>query len=82
MSIVEEKVKYPRSLGIQAAYFLGESKTKDREILNEYGAFSLLYGSLESLPGDNKFRAMFSKEFHQENTVAVVCDEVHTAFHW
>ena len=33
MSIVEDQVKYPRSLGIQVA-FLGESKTKDREILN------------------------------------------------
>ena len=35
MSIVEDKVKCSRSLGIQAAYFYkGESKTKDREILN------------------------------------------------
>ena len=34
MSIVEDQVKYSRSLGIQAA-FLGESKTKDREIRNE-----------------------------------------------
>ena len=33
MSIVEDQVKYSRSLGIQAAY-LGESKTKDRVILN------------------------------------------------
>ena len=32
-SIVEDQVKYSRSLGIQAA-FLWESKTKDREILN------------------------------------------------
>ena len=50
MSIVEDQVKYSRSLGIQAAY-LGESKTKDREILNGWGAFSLLYGSPESLTG-------------------------------
>ena len=35
MSIVEDKVKSSRSLGIQAAYFYkGESKTKDGEILN------------------------------------------------
>ena len=27
----------------------------------------MLYGSLESLPGDKKFRAMFSKEFYQKN---------------
>ena len=33
MSIVEDQVKYSRSLEIQAAYW-GESKTKDWEILN------------------------------------------------
>ena len=42
----------------------------------------VLHGSPESLTGDEKFRAMFSKEFYQKNTVAVVCDEVHTAVHW
>ena len=69
MSIVEDQVKYSRSLGIQAAY-LGESKTKDPEILNGLGVFSLLYGSLESLTGDKKFRTVFSKEFYQKNPVA------------
>ena len=81
MSIVEDQVKYLRSIGIQAAY-IGESKTKDAEILNGEGAFSLLFGSPESLTGDKKFREMFSKEFYQKNTVAIVCDEVHTAVHW
>ena len=81
MSIVEDQVKYLRSNGIQAPY-IGESKTKDAEILNGEGAFSLLFGSPESLTGDTKFRKMFSKEFCQNNTVAVVCDEVHTAVHW
>ncbi|XP_073238122.1 ATP-dependent DNA helicase RecQ-like [Porites lutea] len=70
MSIVEDQVKYLRSIGIQAAY------------IGEKGAFSLLFGSPESLTGDKKFREMFSKEFYQKNTVAVVCDEVHTAVHW
>ncbi|XP_068726455.1 putative ATP-dependent DNA helicase Q1 [Montipora capricornis] len=77
----KDRVKYLRSIGIQAAY-IGESKTKDAEILNEEGALSLLFGSPESLTGDRKFREMFSKKFYQENTVAVVCDEVHTAVHW
>ena len=81
MSIVEDQVKYLRSIGIEAAY-IGESKTKDAEILNGEGTFSLLFGSPESLTGDKKFREMFSKEFYQKNTVAVVCDEVHTAVHW
>ena len=81
MSIVEDQVKYLRSTGIQAAY-IGESKTKVAEILNGEGAFSLLFGSPESLTGDKKFREMFTKEFYQKNTVAVVCDEVHTAVHW
>ena len=81
MSIVEDQVKYLKTIRIQAAY-IGESKTKDAEILNGEGAFSLLFGSPESLTGDKKFRETFSKKFYQNNTVAVVCDEVHTAVHW
>ena len=46
------------------------------------GGVALLHGSQESLTGDEKFRAMFSKEFYQKNTVAVACDEVHTSVHW
>ena len=43
--------------------------------------FILLYRSPESLTMVEKFRAMFSKEFYQNISVAVVCDEVHTAVH-
>ena len=32
----------------------------------------VLHGSPESLTGDEKFRTMFSKEFYQKNTAAVV----------
>ena len=67
----EDQVNYLRSLGIQAA-FIGKRKTKDQEMLNGQGAFSLFYRSPESLTGDKKFRATFSKEFYQKNTVAVV----------
>ena len=81
MSIVEDQVKYLRSLGVKAGY-IGESKKSDREILDGKGDYALLYGSPESLTGDEKFREMFSMEFYQKNTVAVVCDEVHTAVHW
>ena len=81
MSIVEDQVKYLRSLGVKAGY-IGESKKSDRDILDGKGDYSLLYGSPESLTGDEKFREMFSMEFYQKNTVAVVCDEVHTAVHW
>ena len=81
MSIVEDQVKYLRSLGVKAGY-IGESKKSDRDILDGKGDYSLLYESPESLTGDEKFREMFPMEFYQKNTVAVVCDEVHTAVHW
>ena len=68
------------------ATFIGKSKTKNQEKLygKLRGEIALLYGSLESLTGNEKFRAMFSKEFYQKDTVAVVCDEVHTSasVHW
>ena len=83
MSIVEDQVNYFRSLEIEAA-FIGESKAKDQETLYRklWGGVALLHGSQESLTGDEKFRAMFSKEFYQKNAVAVACDEVHTSVHW
>ena len=55
---------------------------RSRNIVWKAGGVALLYGSLESLTGDEKFKAMFSKEFYQKNTVAVACDEVPTSFHW
>lgn len=47
----EDQVNYLRSLGIQAA-FIGKRKTKDQEMLNGQGAFSLFYESPETLTGD------------------------------
>ena len=81
LAIMEDQVKWLRSLGLKAA-FVGESKAKDKQILDGQLNFNFLYGSPESLVGDERFRAMFSKEFYQSNTVAVVCDEVHTVVHW
>ena len=49
-----------------------------KEIL---GDFALLCRSLESLTGDEKFWAMFWKEFSQKNTVGVVCNELNSAVH-
>ena len=42
------------------------------------GNFNFLFGSPESLAGDSRFRDMFSQDFYRRNTVAIVCDEVHT----
>ena len=53
--IAEDQVKYLRSLGVKAGY-VGESKTSDREILDGKGDYTLLYGSLESMTGDNSGR--------------------------
>ena len=58
-------MKNLRSLGVKAGN-IGESKKSDREILDGKGDYALLYGSLESLTGDEKFREMFSIEFYQK----------------
>jgi len=63
ISIVEDQVKYLRSLGIVMLDNVGKSKMTGKETLGE---FALLYRSLESLIGNEKLRAMFLKEFSQK----------------
>jgi len=69
-------VKYLRSLRFVILDTIGKSKMSEKEILGE---FALLYSGLESLTGNEELRAMFWKEFSQKNTVAVVCNELHSA---
>lgn len=74
-------MKWLRSRGFAAAY-IGESNDKDRSIIDGQGNFNFVYGSPESLAGDSRFRDMFSLDFYRRNTVAIVCDEVHTVVDW
>lgn len=81
LSIMEDQVKWLRSPGFAAAY-IGESNDKDRSIIDGQGNFNFVYGSPESLAGDSRFWDMFSLDFYRRNTVAIVCDEVHTVIDW
>ena len=78
-----DQINYLRSLEIEAA-FVGEAKRKIKKcIMKSRGeGIALLFGVPESLTGDEKFRAMFSKDVYQKNTIAVACDEMHTSVHW
>ena len=81
LSIMEDQVKWLRSRGFAAAY-IGESNDKDRSIIHGQGNFNFVYGSPESLAGDSRFRDMFSQDFYRRNTLAIVCDQVHTVVDW
>ena len=81
LSIMEDQVTWLRSRSFAAAY-IGESNDKDRSIIHGQGNFNFVYGSPESLAGDTRFRDMFSQDFYRKNTVAIVCDEVHTVVDW
>ena len=79
LSIMEDQVKWLRSRGFA---YIGESNDKDRSIIHGQENFNFVYGSPESLAGDSRFRDMFSQIFYRRNTVAIVCDEVHTVVDW
>jgi len=79
--IMEDQVNWLRSLVFKAG-FVAKSNERDQEILEGSIDLNFLYGSPESLDGDEQFRAMLSKEFYQSDTVAIACDEVHTVVHW
>ena len=81
LAIMEDQMNWLRSLGFKAG-FVAESNERDQEILEGSIDINFLYGSPESLVGDERFRAMLSKEFYQSNTVAISCDDVHTVVHW
>ena len=81
LSIVEDQVKWLTSRGFAAAY-IGENNDKDRSIIHGQGNFNFVYGSPESLAGDGRFRDMFSQDFYRKNTLAIVCDQVHTVVDW
>ena len=81
LAIMEDQMNWLRSLGFKAG-FVAESNERDQEILEGSIDINFLYGSPESLVGDERFRAMLSKEFYQSNTVAIACDDVHTVVHW
>jgi len=81
LPIMEDQVNWLRSLGFKAG-FVAESYERHQEILEGIIDLNFLYGSPESLDGDERFRAMLSKEFYQSDTVAIACDEVHTVVHW
>ena len=78
---MEDQVKWLRSRGFAAAY-IGESNDKDRSIIHGQGNFNFVYGSPESLADDSRFRDMFSQDFYRKNTLAIVCDQVHTVVDW
>ena len=61
LTIMEDQVKWLRSLGFAAAY-IGESNDKDRNIIDGQGNSNFGYGSPESLAGrtDSRFGDLFS----------------------
>jgi len=81
LSIIGDQVKWLRSRGLAAAY-IGESNDNDRNVIDGQGNFNFVYGSPESLACDRRFRDMFFQDFFRRNTVAIVCDEVHTVVDW
>ena len=79
MSIVEDQVKYLRSLGIQATY-IGESKTIARQIFNgDGGVFFVVRKPVISNWGqeiqDNVVSGVLSEE---HCCCCLCCDEGHT----
>ena len=80
-SIVKDQAGYLRNAGFEVA-FIGESKKLDKVIVKGNIKAQFLYGSLESIVGDIKFKEMFSQLHYRRNVVAIVCEEVHTVVHW
>ena len=78
---MKEQVKYLQEKGIRATS-VGNSEQTDDVLAEGTTAYSIVFGSLECLVGNEVFRNMFSYDKYRRNVVAVICDEVYTVVQW
>ena len=63
-----------------SAVFVGEDYRLNDDIQN--GKFTFVYGSPETLVGQQVWRSVLSSDLYARRVVAVAEDEAHTVVHW
>ena len=80
ISLMEDQVKYLRSLGLSAINISSNIEVDRAKI--EKGEYSIVYGSPEAWLMNERWRCMLSNDVYSRKLCAVAVDEAHVLRHW
>ncbi|XP_022807923.1 putative ATP-dependent DNA helicase Q1 [Stylophora pistillata] len=80
ISLMEDQVKYLRSLGLSAVNISSNFEVDRAKI--EKGEYSIVYGSPEAWLMNERWRCMLSNDIYSRKPCAVAVDEAHVLRHW
>ena len=80
ISLMEDQVKYLRSLGVSAVNISSDAEVDRAKI--ERGEYSIVYGSPEAWLVNERWRCMLSNEVYSSKLCAVAVDEAHVLRQW
>ena len=80
VSLMEDQVKYLRSLGLSAVNISSNVEVDRAKI--EKGEYLIVYGSPEAWLVNERWRCMLSNDVYSKKLCAVAVDEAHVLRHW
>ena len=81
-SLMQDQVRYLKSVGISAEFIRDEQKSEEAKELVERGECQIVYGSPESFLSTKIWRAMLSSDAYKDRLCLVAIDEAHYISHW
>jgi ATP-dependent DNA helicase RecQ len=81
-SLMQDQVRYLKSVGISAEFIGEDQMSEDANQLVERGECQIVYGSPEAFLSTKRWRAMISNNVYKERLRLVAVDEAHCISHW
>ena len=81
-SLMQDQVRYLKSIGISAEFIGEEQKGEEVKHLVERGECEIVYGSPEAFLSTKRWRAMLISDAYKERLRLVAVDEAHCISHW
>ena len=82
VSLMQDQVRYLKSVGISAEFIGDEQKSEEAKQLVERGECQIVYGSPESFLSTKRWRAMLNSDAYKDRLCLVAVDEAHCISHW
>ena len=81
-SLMQDQVKYLKSIGITAEYIGEDQQDEDAKKAVERGECQIVFGSPESFLCSDRWRKMLSSTVYEERLCLIAVDEAHCISHW